>query len=222
MVATKPELTGTFKIESAFHGLFREAIETLPFDPSYAEVLMAADGISSPGWGEEGFDNQEHISKCNIRGVIPFSGLQFVYHGSEKGFVPQTGSDNRIMPYVAISEQEPAIQGVIKGGRVHYLEFITPERKEFDKFRGTFLSNLLNNDYQLAAGELWIGDKRVGDHESRRSESVGKLVFGRDPDKHESSNEVGLVLTLEKEIPIEVRGETKLWFDKLGKKYGGK
>jgi len=126
--------------------LFREAIDSFPLN-GYSTITMAADGI--PVFDSFGKSGQEqYLSECLKKRIIPFSRIKFEYNPMEKRFlIPK-----KAIIYDSELYNPGVIDGLIRGGRINHLIL----EGEFRKFKeNNLLENILNAaGYQLQEADL--------------------------------------------------------------------
>ena len=197
------------KVES--QELLQEIIKTLPSEPEYFTIEMKAKSVSLPQYKEEGGE-ERYLLECSKNNIIPFSTYKFEYSHITGLF--ESKFDNNL---TSIREQQSEkkkkaiMNGLVKGGRIGRFEFEIgiSAQQGFKKFRDEILNMLLENDYQIDEGDLW-------------------LSWGRHTGYNEGYYRTGgLRFNIRKGVELELNGETSEeakskyieWFNKLAVKY---
>ena len=189
-------LENQLKIANTSPELFLEAVRTLPVEPEYSDLDFLAYGISISS-------NEEYFAECRRRNVMP-ARVELEYSSSKKLFLPSWGGKFALTYPHLESGCEQALKGTLHGGKIHQISIKTGPG-EFKFFREGFLDNLLQEEYQLAQGDIWITTYRLGEY------SGGG--YGRD---------TGLSFGRRKGMDLDIKegmDDIKAWFKELQRKY---
>jgi hypothetical protein len=117
----------------------------LPFIPAWDPKLGNSEYLTP--------EESEYVKDCSNLGIMPFSKLEFYCTG---GF-PQLRA-TEVADMHEYRKKERVIQGLLGGGRFHFLDVgiwdETGKTNAFSKFKNNFLVKLLDNGYQIHSGEL--------------------------------------------------------------------
>jgi len=191
-------LENQLKIANTSPELFLEAVMTLPVEPRYADFNFLAYGLSMSV-------NEEYLEECRRRNVMP-ARVELEYSSNKKLFLPSLGGKFALTYENEhnLANVSHCLKGILHGGKINEI-LIKTIKGEFKFFREGLLDNLLQEEYQLVQGDIWITTYRLGEYSGGGYARETGLSFGR-----------------RKGMELDIRegmDDVKAWFKKLQKKY---
>lgn len=131
--------------------LFRQALDTLPAEITYWEMVLTAPGIPHLYHLEE-LAPEEYLQKCRDNGIIPYSRLELELH---KGYL---FPENKRMTSLSFDspdfEREALADGLVRGGK--FADVGISGSHAFKEFKKRYLNTFERNGYWTSSADLWL------------------------------------------------------------------
>ncbi len=146
-------------ISTSSHDLFLDIVNTIPIEPNHGRIRFFANGIKPLGVEATESEIQSYIEAWDGAGIVPFTRVNFIPNDrARRGFMQynyggkiiEMNSSNNNLDSVAISR-------LIKGGKMHTLEFAF--HLGFKGFKEGDLTRLVEEGYKINNGILMLMTK---------------------------------------------------------------